>query len=60
MKEAIKCLRPGGYILFIDHEGLTVEDGSAMYKAATSTNPEGSWYYRAFLSMAERLRATIS
>ncbi|PVF90937.1 hypothetical protein CPB86DRAFT_746133, partial [Serendipita vermifera] len=49
MRGAIKCLRPRGYILFLDHNGATVEDGSAIYKAATSANPEWSWYQRAFM-----------
>jgi hypothetical protein len=40
MMEAIKCLKPGGFIIFVDNGGIVVEDRSAMYKAATSTNPE--------------------
>jgi hypothetical protein len=50
MVEAIKCLKPGGFILFVDSGGMITEDRNAVYKAATSTNPEWSWHQRLLMS----------
>jgi hypothetical protein len=50
MIAAIKCLKPGGFIIFLDYGGMLAEDRNALYKAATSTNPEWSWYQRMQMS----------
>ncbi|PVF97725.1 hypothetical protein CPB86DRAFT_785515 [Serendipita vermifera] len=48
MMEAIRCLKPGGLVLFLDTGGIVTEDHGTMYKAATSANPEWSWLQRMF------------
>ncbi|PVF97732.1 S-adenosyl-L-methionine-dependent methyltransferase [Serendipita vermifera] len=46
LMESIKCLKPGGMIMFIDPLHMLKEGRTAFYDPASSTNPEGSWHQR--------------
>ncbi|PVF97730.1 hypothetical protein CPB86DRAFT_759682 [Serendipita vermifera] len=46
LMDSIKCLKPGGVLIFIDFLLMLKEDCNAIYDPASSTNPYGSWHQR--------------
>jgi hypothetical protein len=57
MIDAVKCLKPGGVIIFIDITEMITEDLNSAYPVATSSNLEGSWHQRMYFS--KRTHATV-
>jgi hypothetical protein len=55
MVDAVKCLKPGGVIIFIDVTEMVTEDLNSAYPMATSSNLDGSWHQRMYFS--KRIRA---
>jgi hypothetical protein len=47
--DCIKCLKPGGLIIFVDPLHYLNEDQNTFNDPATSTNPQGSWHHRMIL-----------
>ncbi|PVF97733.1 S-adenosyl-L-methionine-dependent methyltransferase [Serendipita vermifera] len=48
MIDAVKCLKPGGVIIFIDITEMIREDFESAYTPATSSNLDGSWHQRMY------------
>ncbi|KIM31824.1 hypothetical protein M408DRAFT_327242 [Serendipita vermifera MAFF 305830] len=44
--EAVRCLKPGGLIVFLRAGGNVTEDRTTMVPAASSRMPDQSWYQR--------------